>query len=62
MRVVGADADIQASLERVEGDNVRFAMLWRDLMREREAGPLSDREALRLTARAAVEDWMEAPL
>jgi hypothetical protein len=56
------DPEMLAALERVEDENARYAMLWRQLMTERSPGPLSDAEALRLTARAAVEDWLEAPL
>ena len=65
MRVIpgtAGDPEMRAAIERAEEDNMRFAMQWRDVMRDRPSGPLSDREALRLTARAAIEDWLEAPL
>jgi hypothetical protein len=51
-----------AALEGTERDNAEFAMRWRGLMAPRPSGPISDAEALRLTAKAAVEDWLEAPL
>jgi hypothetical protein len=61
VRGTAADPEMLASLSRVEADNKRFAMLWRGLIR----GDDSDRshlraEQLRRTARAAVEDWIEA--
>jgi len=54
------DQGTLAKIYRAEADNVRFAQQWRALMRERRLGPLTDTEALRLTAKAAVEDWLEA--
>jgi hypothetical protein len=62
MHGTASDPIILAAIEGTERDNAEFAMRWRRLMAARPQGPVSDAEALRLTAKAAVEDWLEAPL
>lgn len=50
---------ILAEIQRAEADNQRYAQLWRQVMApDRE--PLDKFEALRRTARAALQDLMEA--
>lgn len=54
-----SDPVVVGAIARAEAENRDFAMLWRALVRPND-GPDVGAEALRRTARAAVEDWLEA--